>query len=192
MKLLRNLLVGAALAAVALLGTGQSGRAASLMCQGDVSGASTGARTIGGTGSAVPSGTLYSLNPSGCALIGPGDVGYFLSQGFTIAAPFGTLYAGSVGAQNTSIVLPASSYIRDIIIQNLTTNAVTGGLKFGSTAGGTDVASPVACGSQCSITVNDVSLVKRILATGSNLLSIDAVSSWNSALVNVTVIYGYY
>ncbi len=55
------------------------------MWQPEVSGTLLGTRTLGGIGSAIPSGTLYTLNSTGFTLIDPLDVGYFLSQGWVIA-----------------------------------------------------------------------------------------------------------
>jgi hypothetical protein len=168
--------------------------ATALMCQGDVSGATTGTRTIGGTGSAVPSGTLYTLNGQGCALVAQADIGYFQSQGFTQAASQNSiLYTSGVQTGTTDLVignLPANAYVQQIIIVNATANAVTGGVSIGSTANGTDIVAAAACAANC---VANATIVKAAFSTtAATALHAAAVTAWNSANVTITVVYGFF
>lgn len=143
---------------------------------------------------APTSGNLYSTNSRGCVLIPASDLGDFNSMGYIPNGELQSLVVTGITAQNfSSIILPASAYIREIIVQNTTANAVTGGIKVGTTAGGTDVVTALTCGASCLTFVADSALSKRVFsATATQALSIDAVTGWNSASVNVTVIYGFF
>jgi hypothetical protein len=89
-----------------------------------------------------------------------------------------------------SLTLPSNAIIRDIFIQNTTANAITGGLKFGSTAGATDIVLALAVGANALTFVADAALLKRYFsATVAQTIFFDAVSLWNSANVNITMIF---
>lgn len=164
-----------------------------VLCAPDAT-ANTRNRTIGGTGSAVPSGTLYVLNGQGCAFIGQADVGYFLSQGYNGGQnSFSIAQTGIIAQDFTSLTLPAGAYVNGIVIRETSGAAVTGGIKIGTTAGGTDVVAAATCGSGCLISVTDVSLLKRVFsATATQKLSVDAVSSFNGAALSITVLYSLF
>ena len=79
-------------------------------------------------------------------------------------------------------------------IKNTTANAITGGLKIGSTSGATDVAAAITSPSSANINasadifVPGMTLAKQYLSgTGKQTFYIDAVTSWNSASILVTV-----
>jgi hypothetical protein len=156
------------------------------------------ARTIGGTASQIPSGTIYTLNGQGCTIAKQQDVGWFLSQGFSPGPPFGAniLYTTGVLTGTTSVqigTLPASTYVQHIIVNNLTANAVTGGIAFGTTANGTDIDATLACGANCLAFAADSALVKRVASvTAQTPIFASAVTAWNSANVTITVVYGYF
>lgn len=169
------------------------------MCQGDVSGASTGARTIGGTGSAVPSGTLYTLNSNGCTLVALGDVGYFQSQGYLQNSSYQSLFlaTGALPASGTTDIvgptLPPGAFLQQIIVNNTTASAVTGGLAFGTTANGTDIVAALTCGASCLTFVLDSAFSKRVFSTtAGQVIHVSPVTSSNSANLNITFIYGYF
>jgi hypothetical protein len=166
-----------------------------VMCQGDVSGASTGSRTVGGTLSSVPSGTLYTLSGNGCAYVQAGDIGYFLSQGYTSSGNLGTPLVFTTGVQTgtTDIVLgtiPASSGVVSVGITNSTANAVTGGISIGSTANGTQIAAAITCGANC-VVLSPV-LAATYSATAATTIHAAAVTAWNSANVAITVNWSYF
>jgi hypothetical protein len=199
---LTALFAGAALVLGALFSQLPRSEAASpqaYMCQGDVSGASTGSRQIGGTGSAVPSGTLYTLNSNGCALIALGDIGYFQSQGFLQNASYQSLFlaTGSLPASGTTDIvgptLPPGAFLQQIIVNNTTASAVTGGLAFGTTANGTDIVTALTCGASCLTFPADSAFLKRVFSTtAGQVIHVSPVTSSNSANLNITFIYGYF
>ena len=122
------------------------------------------------------------------------DVGFFLSQGFTPGSTLRAVSQTGIAAQSFGpLVLPPGAYIHDIVVQETSGASVTGGLKFGTTAGGTDIATGVVCASSCLTSVKDVSFSKRVLSTtAASTISVDAVSSFNSAAVSVTILYSLF
>lgn len=156
-----------------------------------------GSRTIGGTNSPVPSQTLYTLDSRGCTIVAQQDIGYFASQGFiqpgslqSIVFTTGVL-TGTTAVQMPS--LPPSSYIREIIVDNSTANAVTGGIDIGTTSGAADVVSALTCGANCLTFVADSALLKRVFSkTAQQALFVLGHTAGNSSNLNITVVIGYF
>ena len=72
----------------------------------------------------------------------------------------------AIGASGAgSFYLPPNAVMREIIIFNTTANAVTGGLKFGTSSGGTDVVAAQAVGASAFTFVSDATLLKRSFST---------------------------
>lgn len=157
------------------------------LCAATASGTSPGPRRW-----VASSGTAYGLNNQGCALIAPADVSGALAEGFTLRSQLFAVVANALTAAGT-VVLPPGAYIDRIIVQETSGGAVTGGIKIGTAAAGTQVAAALICGASCLVWTPDVSISTRIFAnTAPQTLFIDAVSSFASSRVNVTVIYGIY
>lgn len=187
----RRLIVAvAALIALAAIGGQKAEASTQRMC------ISPSAGTAAGPGRWVAPGssTAYSVDTRGCALVAAADQADARSAGFRSEDVGKSIVVTGITAQDfSSITLPPSAYIRAIVVQNTTANAVTGGVKIGTTAGGTDVVSALTCGANCLVHVTDSALSKRVFSTtASQNLSIDAVTGWNSANLTVTVIYGYF
>lgn len=86
--------------------------------------------------------------------------------------------------------LPANCVLREIIAFNTTANAVTGGLKFGTSSGGTDIVTALTVGASSTAFTTDANLSKRYFSpTSTQQIYFDAVVAWNSANVNITIIY---
>lgn len=172
-----------------------------ILCGPEVSGATTGSRTIGGTLSAVPSGTIYGLNGQGCALVKLQDVPYFQSQGYTTGANlFSIQSTGAVtsAASATSVqigVLPAGAYISAIMLNEILGAAITGGVDIGTTSTGTDFASAVALGANALVMVADSALTRVVGVTGTPTakpIFVTCHTSCNAGSVTVTVLYSYF
>ncbi|HUO89145.1 MAG TPA: hypothetical protein VMU08_08220 [Rhizomicrobium sp.] len=194
-------LKAAALAAALWLATVPAFAAGQIMCQPSATSGVEGPRTVGGTNSQVPSGTIYSFNGQGCAYIKQQDMGYFTSQGYTAGASLGSIvYSVPTTATGTTSyqigTLPPSTYIQQIIVQNTDgSNAVTGGIKMGSTSGGTDIiGTALAVGTSSLVFETDALTLKRVFSsTASQALFAEAVTSWNTpTTVTITVVYGYF
>jgi len=163
------------------------------------------AGTVGGTNSAVPSQTLYTLNSEGCAAVSNQDVGYFKSQGFFPGPNLFSVSLVGITAQTTAAqapVLPAGSYIVGLVIQETAGQAVTGGLDIGI-AGSSDasIASAVTCAASCLVTVADTAILLRTIGATTNTsgvpkafpIYINAHTNWSDAAkVNLTVFYSLY
>ena len=102
---------------------------------------------------------------------------------------FSTLGVNGVGAANSQIVIPSNSYIDMILFKETAGNAVTGGIKIGTTVGGTDIVSSQAVPASTAGHINDSTMQTRVF-TAPQTLYIGAVSSWNGAKVNFTIIIG--
>ena len=201
-KKIAGLIASAAILALALLPIAPVKANVQQLCQGDVSGAATGSRTIGGASSAVPSKTLYTLNGAGCAAILAQDVGYFLSQGYTIAQGNPVIqFVVPVTATGTTAfqigTLPPNAVITGIYNSNTdATHAVTGGINIGTTSGGADVVAGANFLSPTSSVqfVTDALTLKRIFSTTvGQALFANAITSWNTpTTVTITISYTYF
>lgn len=194
---MNRFLIAAAIAALALLPLSPAKADNILVCQGDVSGASTGSRQVGGAVSAVPSLTLYTLNGSGCVLVTLQDYGYFLSQGFVPSSSQFTLELNTgvaAGTTNFALTMPPKTYIQQIIFSNAVAAAVTGGISVGTTANGTNVVAAQAVGASTDVAVAQAAILLPVpVTTGLGYtLNFAAVTAWNGANVTVTVIAGRY
>lgn len=85
-------------------------------------------------------------------------------------------------SSNGTFSIPAMYSIESIVIQNTTANAVTGGIKIGTTNGGTEVIVAQAVAGNDLLVVKDATILKNVFSsTVATTLYIQAVTSWNSA-----------
>ncbi len=85
-----------------------------------------------------------------------------------------------------SFTLPANTRIDSIDIIGTNGNAVTGGIKIGTTAGGTDIVAAQAVSGNSINSIADSSILKRIFSTSATqTIYYDAVTSFNSANLNL-------
>lgn len=84
-----------------------------------------------------------------------------------------------------TIVIPKNRYIKAIYMRNSTANAVTGGIKIGTTSGGTDVVAAQAVGANAFLKVADADVLIKGWSSDQTLF-IQDVTAWNSASVTVT------
>lgn len=89
-----------------------------------------------------------------------------------------------------SFILPANCVLREVLVFNTTANAITGGLKFGTTVGGTDVVATLAIAASVAAFLTDALMLKRFFSpTATQQIFFDAVTLWNGANVNITILY---
>lgn len=89
---------------------------------------------------------------------------------------------------NTSFVVPAGYAIDMICLVNTTANAVTGGVKLGTTSGATDVIIALAVGANAVLAVLDATILKRLFSqTVDQTLFLQTVTLWNSASVDFSI-----
>lgn len=85
---------------------------------------------------------------------------------------------------NGTFTVPSGHLIDDIYFENTTANAVTGGIKIGTTNGGTEVIVSQAIAANEIVAVANANILKHIFSsTVDQILYIQAVTSWNSANV---------
>lgn len=135
--------------------------------------------------------SFSSRGPQGAA----GSTGATGSQGIQgIQGITGTVGAADTTASiitalgvtsNTTVSIPAGNIIQHLLVQNVTANAVTGGIRIGTTDGGVDVIITVAVGANALFCVLDATLLKRAFSmSGATTLYIQTVTLWNSANLN--------
>lgn len=87
---------------------------------------------------------------------------------------------------NGTVTIPAGHMIQHVVIQNTTGNAITGGIRVGTTNGGTDVVVAVAVGASALFAVLDATILKRVFSLSvDTTLYVQAVVAWNSASLNI-------
>lgn len=162
------------------------------------------ARHVVNTASTASPQPSYNLNSAGCAVIAGADIGFFLSQGYYYGpALFSAQATGIAGgasgtaSEATNITLPAYGLIVGIVVCETAGNAITGGLSIGDSGSGTRFisGSNLAVGANACVTAADASLTRLYAPSGvptSDALLVAAATSWNSASVNITVLYTYY
>lgn len=87
---------------------------------------------------------------------------------------------------NGTITLPAGVLLRRIYFRNRTANAVTGGIRVGTAATGTQVVTAQAVGASAIVSI--LPTIENYQAAAQTLY-IEAVTAWNSADVDVLVTY---
>lgn len=93
-------------------------------------------------------------------------------------------------AANTTFICPNGYMIEGIKILNTTANAVTGGIRIGTTAAGTQVATAIAVGANADLFVPTSALTLAYFSsTAAQNLFFEAVTAWNSASLNVSFIF---
>ena len=143
-----------------------------------------------------------SLNSAGCGLFLNVDAAFFLAQGFTygasvqVAQAIGVTGSGTASV-STGIVLPAYAQIVSIVLEETAGNTVTGGLNISNAGGATGIASAAALGANATVTLADSAInAGRIFSPAgvptATPVNLAAVTSWNGAVVNISIAYTYY
>jgi hypothetical protein len=87
-------------------------------------------------------------------------------------------------AANGTFTVPAGMTIESIVFENTTANAVTGGVRFGTTNGGAEVVTAQAIGANAVGEITDANILLRFFSSSAQqILYIQAVTAWNSASV---------
>jgi len=88
---------------------------------------------------------------------------------------------------NDTVEIPAGYAIAMFCPENTTNNAITGGLRIGTTDGGSEVLAATPIGANF-INVVETLLDKRYFSrTAPTTLYIQAGTSWNGAILNITI-----
>jgi hypothetical protein len=85
-----------------------------------------------------------------------------------------------------TLTLPARSRARSVYFRNNTANAVTGGVKIGTTLGGTDFLNAFAVGASTEAHANTAITA---YATTDQTLYVAAVTDWNGANIDILIEY---
>ena len=168
------------------------------LCAPEVSGGATGPRLVVNSASTATPQPSYQLNSAGCALIATPDVGFFLAQGYTTGTNEAYSQQNAITANLTAgtsqLILPAYGFIKYIVIEETAGNAITGGVNIGDAGLATRFGSAVAVGANANVVIVPTNLTGSAntgVPTADTIL-IAAVTAFNSASINVTVIFGYF
>lgn len=169
------------------------------LCAPEPSVGSPGPRRVVNTSSTASPQPTYILNNLGCAVIASGDIGFFLSQGFFYGPNTFSLVQTGITATTTAststITLPASAVIMQIILAETAGNAITGGVDIGDSGSATRFASAVALTSNNTVAVADSALTRVFANSGTpaaDQILVACHTSCNSGSINITVIYSYF
>jgi hypothetical protein len=89
---------------------------------------------------------------------------------------------------NATVDIGPGWAIDAITINNTTANAVTGGLRIGTTDGGADVVVAQALAANALLQIAAAAVLKRIFSrTATQRLFLQAVTGWNSASLDITI-----
>lgn len=89
---------------------------------------------------------------------------------------------------NGQLAIPAYVELTRIYMCNRTANAVTGGVRIGTSAGGTQVVTAQAVAGTIDLPISVAPTIGAIAAAAQTLF-IEAVTAWNSAQVDFVVEY---
>lgn len=89
-------------------------------------------------------------------------------------------------AANGTLTIPAGYVLEQIVIENTTANAVTGGIRVGTTDGGAQVVVAQAVAASALLRIAQAAILLGVFSTSADqILYIQAVTSWNSAILNI-------
>jgi hypothetical protein len=168
------------------------------LCGPEPSVGTTGPRRVVNTASSATPQPAYTLNSAGCALIASTDVGFFLSQGFSFGVNEGALQQNAITANQTgttsTLILPPYAFVKYIVVEETAGNAVTGGVNVGDAGSATRFLSGTAIGANANVVVVPTNLTgsSNTGVPAQDTVLVVAATSFNSASLNVTVIYGYF
>jgi len=102
--------------------------------------------------------------------------------------PSSNLKLNSV-TSSTNVIIPKNNTILQVIVENTTALPVIGGLKVGTTSGGSDVVNAFVISGSGFLTIKDSALIKTYFSkTNDTTLYIDAVTAFNSTNLNFSFI----
>jgi len=185
----RKFLAGLALVALTAVLATPADAGTIVMCRPAAPGTAAGPSQFTAPGSS----TTYAIDRAGCAPFLITDVGDASANGFIQTGPVRAMILSGATAQAQVGTLPAGGYILGVVVNSESANAPTNGLKFGSTAGGTDIISGILSTAFTVTSATDASIAKRAFSpTQSTAVWVDAVTSWNSTRQIVTVLYSFF
>lgn len=157
------------------------------------------ARHVVNTSSTASPQPSYNLNSAGCAVIASGDIGFFLAQGYYYGPNIFTLVQTAITATTTAststIVLPASAVIQNIVLAETAGNAISGGVDIGDSGSATRFASAVTLGANGTVVVADSALTRVFANSGTpaaDQILVACHTSCSSGSINITVLYSYF
>lgn len=118
------------------------------------------------------------------------DVGTAATALTNLGGASGGIVKAIAQGANFTMTFPANAIIDDIVIQETAGNAITGGVRIGTTNGGTDVAVAIAVSALSLQVVPDALILSNVFSTSATqTLFVQAVTLWNGAVINLEILY---
>lgn len=111
-----------------------------------------------------------------------------MTKATTVAPGVGMSVSLSAVIANATFVVPAGYALREIYLKNKTANAVTGGLRLGTTNGGVDVMVALALGNAAFVKAGAAILLNTFSSTVDTTLYLQAVAAWNGASIDIVAV----
>jgi|SRR5271166_1957304 len=116
----------------------------------------------------------------------------FTGEGLPISQIGNSVISAVMTAGGMAVILPPRAKIAAIFLTESANHAITGGLNIGTASNGTQIASAVAVGALSYQALWPASLTITLTsATTNTTIWVSAASSWNSANLQVQVVYFY-
>lgn len=193
MKRVRSRIIAAAISAVAFAAQISAAHAAGpqiILCPSSRAMANSAAGPI-----SIPNlSQTYAADTQGCLVaIGLGDIAIFQAAGYVQPGKERSIvFNTGVATGTTSFAIPnlvpAGAYLQQIILNNVTANAA-GNVSVGSISGAADVVAAVALGANGLLAAT---LAKTVFSASAQQQLFLTSTGWNSANVNLTIVYAYF
>jgi len=133
---------------------------------------------------------IFHTSPTTFTLTGtqPKMIDCYMISGAKMVYPTRSYIEKNIFASNGTFIIPTECSIESITIYNKDANAVSGGVRIGTSAGGSDIVIAQSVTSNGVLVINDSDLLKKILSVSSDTtVYIEAVTSWNSASLTMLI-----
>jgi hypothetical protein len=170
-----------------------------VLCSPEVAVGTSGPRRVVNSASTASPQPSYTLNSQGCAVIANPDVGFFLSQGFTVGINEGVTQQNAITANTTgttsTLVLPPYAFVKYIVIEETGGGSITGGLNVGDSGSATRFLSATTVTANLNVVVVPTNLTGSAntgVPTADTVLIAAVTGFAGGASLNVSVIFGYF
>lgn len=180
-----SLIGAAALLAAPLAGLAPADAASVRMCGAQRAGVASGPSRF-----TASSGTVYSVDARGCALVAPTDLGDFRAAGYIPQSSCSQVATTSFDSTPHNLTVPAAAVITSVVAQSST--PARQHVKIGTTSGAADVVNELIVYSGGINDTSPASLVKRSFSsTAPQTLFLDLLNAglFQGAGPKVTIFY---
>lgn len=144
-----------------------------------------------GRWTAGTSGTSYTLNGRGCALISQADFGDANAAGFIIESPSRSVIAKGLSSGTTQVTIPAGVAIERIVVEEDSGGTIVG-LRIGTAENATNILLATVVPANSVASTDSTSIGLRHFPRSGPTQAYITAGTWASSRINVTIFYTYY